>query len=400
MPMAIPNVPFGRAWLSEWSLDPAITYLNHGTVGVAPNRVIAAQRAIQDEIERNPASFMLRRLSAIRVGVDETGPGLLRQAAARAGAFVGASADHLVFVDNATAGANVVMRGVDLREGDEVVVTDLGYGGVLTPAESIARERGARVIRVEMPYPIRGVADPIGAIEQAITSRTRLVFVDHVTAETALVLPLAEIAARCHARGALVLADGAHAPGGIALDIESIGVDFYTANLHKWAWAPRSCGVLWAAPAHQRLLHPPVVSWGLGKGFTTEFDWMGTRDPSPWLAAPAAIEMLEAIGADRIRSHNHALAWDAGALLAKRWGTTIDVPESMIGCMIAVPLPPALGSTATDAARLRDALLFDDRIEVQVHAWHGRLWTRISAQIYNDMTDVERLAGAIDRRLS
>jgi isopenicillin-N epimerase len=222
--------------------------------------------------------------------------------------------------------------------------------------------------------------------------------VDHVTSETALVLPLAAIAERCRAHGALVLADGAHAPGGIALDIESLGVDFYVANLHKWAWAPRSCGILWAAPAHHAWLHPPVISWGLGLGFTTEFDWVGTRDPSPFLAAPDALGLMQEYGVARVLAHNHTLAWQAGRYLSERWGTALDVSEAMVGSMIAVPIPAGFGSAVEDAWRLRDALLFDDRIEAKINAVRGRLWVRVSAQVYNSMDDVVRLADAIDAR--
>jgi isopenicillin-N epimerase len=250
-----------------------------------------------------------------------------------------------------------------------------------------------------MPHPLRDEADAIRVIDDALTTRTRLVIVDHVTSETALVLPLARIAQRCRERGVLVLADGAHAPGAVALDIESLDVDFYAANLHKWAWAPRSCGILWAAPRHHTWLHPPVISWGLYQGFTAEFDWVGTRDPTPALTAPTALALMDEFGADRVRAYNHHLAWTAACWLSHHWDTPFETPEAMIGVMATVPLPESAGSTAEDAARLRDRLLFDDHIEAQIHAGRGRIWVRLSAQIYIEMADVERLARAIDARV-
>jgi isopenicillin-N epimerase len=395
---SLSTAPFGRHLLAEWQLDPEITYLNHGTVGATPRRVLVAQRRIQDEVEWNPSRFLLRELSAIRVGQSSAVPGRLRQAADEIGPFIGAAGKDLGFVDNATAGVNAVLHSLDLRPGDEIVITDLAYGAVLKAAAYTARQKGAEVIRVEIPYPVRSSAEMVAVVDRALTPRTRMAIVDHVTSETALVVPLAAIAERCHARGILVLADGAHAPGSIALDLGALGVDFYAANLHKWAWAPRSCGILWAAPAQQPWLHPPVISWGLDQGFTTEFDCVGTRDPSPWLAAPVALQLMAEYGFDRVRAHNHALAWRAGTFLSERWGTVLDVPEAMVGTMVAVPLPERYGSRLEDAARLRDALLFEDRIEVQVHAWRGRLWVRVSLQIYNDMEDVERLARAVQQR--
>jgi isopenicillin-N epimerase len=392
---------FGRRMLAEWPLDPAITYLNHGTVGVTPRRVMAAQQAIRDEIERRPSQFLLRELTApsTSVGLPRSEPPRLRSAAAAVGAFVGAQADDLVFVDNATSGANAVLRSFRFEPGDELLVTDLGYGGVTNAARVAAREAGASLRTVTMPFPFRGEA-LAEAIVDAAGPRTRLAVVDHITAESALVLPLADIARRLHARGVAVLADGAHAPGSIPLDIGSLGVDWYVGNLHKWGWVPRSSGILWAAPGRQAHLHPPVVSWGLDHGFTTEFDLPGTRDPSPHLAAPAAIALFHEWGLEAVQRYNHDLAWQAARHLAARWDTEFDTPEALIGTMATVTLPARLGSTREEAARLRDALLWEDGIEVPVHAYRDRLRARISAQVYNDLEDVERLAAAVLRRLS
>jgi isopenicillin-N epimerase len=196
-----------------------------------------------------------------------------------------------------------------------------------------------------------------------------------------------------------VLGDGAHAPGVLPLDIPSLGVDWYTGNLHKWAFAPRSSGILWASPARQADLHPTVISWGLDQGFTAEFDWVGTRDPSPYLAAPEGIAFQRDLGVDAARAYQHRLAWGAAELLTARWGTDPAAPESMVGAMATVQMPPRAGSTKEDALRLRNALLFEDRIEVQLHAWRERLWVRVSAQVYNEPADIERLAEAVDRRI-
>lgn len=389
---------FGRHLKSEWLLDPDVVYLNHPTVGATPKRVLAAQRAIQDEIERQPSRFQLRELTSITVGQPGGGTPRLRQAADVVAEFVGARGDDLAFVDNATTGVNAVLRSFPLEAGDEIVVSDLGYGGVNRAAEFAARDRGAILCVVNVPMPFR--ADTIAdAFEAAVGPRTRVAIVDHIAAESAVLLPLAAIAVRLRGRGVAVLGDGAHTPGAIPLDIPSLGVDWYVANLHKSAYVPRSSGILWAAPERQAQLHPPVISWGLDQGFTAEFDLTGTRDPSPHLAAPAAIALMREWGVDAIQRHNHALVWEAARQLARCWRTEFDVPEAMVGTMATVPLPAALGTTRADATRLRDALLFEDGIEVQVHSFRDCLYARIAAQVYNDMSDFERLAGAVVRRV-
>ena len=396
---------FGHPILAHFPLEPGALYLNHGTLGVTPLAVMRARQTILDEIERHPSRFLIREL--MRPGtltladvkrVDAPVP-RLRAAADRVAAFLGASADSLAFVDNASSGINAVLRSIALEPGDEILVSDQAYGGVVRAAIFIAGQRGATVATLSWPFPARDPQSYVDALERAITPRTRLALIDHVTSETALVLPLAELAGVCRARGVPVLVDGAHAPGAIDVDIEAIGVDWYAANLHKWAFAPRGCGVLWAAPERRADLHPAVLSWGLSNhDWLQEFDWTGTRDPSPWLAAPAGLDfMADVLGVAAMREHNHRLAWASAERLSARWGFEWSTPESMIGCMATLPLPARFGpADAVTAQRLRDALLDDNGIEVPVIARGGSLWVRLSLQVYNDDADIERLADAID----
>ena len=395
---------FGRALRELFPLEPRGVYLNHGTVGVTPIAVMRARVAILDEIERHPARFMIRELMQLGTLMPKNGStaapvARLRGAAARVAAFLGAGREGLVFVDNASSGINAVLRSLALGHGDEILVTDRSYGGVVRAATFIAEERGAKVAMAALPFPANDAQALVSAVERAITPRTRLAILDHITSETALVMPLVEMAAVCRGRGVPVLVDGAHAPGAIDVNIESLGVDWYAANLHKWAFAPRGCGVLWAAPARRAGLHPAVISWGVANDdWLQEFDWTGTRDPSPWLAAPAGLDFMhDVLGVAAMREHNHGLAWQSAQRLAARWGRPWTTPEAMVGCMVSVPLPERFGpADAATAQRLRDALLFEHGIEIPVIALAGALWLRLSIQVYNDAGDIERLAEAVD----
>ena len=387
---------FGPAMRSEWLLDPDITYLNHGTVGATPRRVLAHQRAITDEIERQPARFMLRELADERGTM--TNPPRMRVAAAAVAEFVGVAGEDLMFVDNITTGANAILRSFPFNTGDEIAVTNLGYGGVVNAATYVTRTMSGTLRTIELPQPGAARHDYVEAIAAGLGPDTRLLIVDHMTPGTAMIMPLAEIAALCHDRGVLVLADGAHVPGNIAVDIDSFGVDWYVANLHKWAWTPRSAGLLWSAKQHQSYLHPTVISWGLDHGVAAEFDLLGTRDPTHFLTAPFAIELLNEFGgADGVAAiyrHNHELAWWAGQYLADRWGTRFATPEEMIGSMVNVRLPAEFGSTADDAERVR-AALEAEMIEAPIYVAPDGLTTRISAQIYCDRADIERFGDAV-----
>jgi len=390
-------IRFGHACRDRWCLDPNLTYLNHGTVGAVPRAVLDVQRQLRDAIEREPARFLLRDLADIRQRPMRVVPHM-RVAAAAVAAFVGARTDDLVFVDNATTGVNAVLRSLTFAPGDEILLTDHTYGAVARTAAYIARRTGAVVRVAELPgQPYRAEAIAL-AIDAACTSRTRVLIIDHMTSGSALILPVREITQRAKARGIAVLVDGAHAPGAIALDVPSIGADWYTGNLHKWAMSPRSSAFLWAPPERQVDLHPAVISWGFDQGFDAEFDLVGTRDPTPWLAAPAGIAFLESLGLDALRAWNHTLVWDATRKLAERWHVPVPADESMIGPMVTMELPASVKPEVAVVQALRDALLFEDRIEVQMHVFKGKAWFRICGQAYVAASDIERFADAVDRR--
>jgi isopenicillin-N epimerase len=397
----------GRSVRAEWPLDPDVTYLNHGTVGVLPRAVMDVRSSLLEEIERQPARFLLRELTPIGVqgeagsaSPDGRPHRRLRTAANAVGPWLGVTGDDLVFVDNATTGANTVLASWKLAPGDEVLVTSHAYGAIARAAAFHANRARAKVTTVKLPFPVRDDAEILDAIAAAITSRTRLAVLEHVGPETALVMPLAEMARCCRERGVAVLVDGAHAPGAIPVDIASYGVDAYTANLHKWAFAPRGSAILWLAPEHRRHVHPLVMSWGSGLGWHAEFDWPGTRDPTPWLCAPAGLAFIDDVlgGREHLWRYNHDLAWRSAARLTAKWELPWITPRERVGCMVTFPLPPSLGGTTDEMLALKDWLLYERSIEAQPISIGDAPWLRLSVQAYNDDDDVERLADAIDER--
>jgi isopenicillin-N epimerase len=384
------TIQFGHPARSLFPLAEGATYLNHGTVGVAPSAVLAAQRELREEIERHPAKFMFRRLKP-----------LLREAADAVAERLGVVGADLAFVDNATAGINAVLRSFPFRPGEKILVTDQSYGAVVHTANYVARTTGAEVVKLTLPFPVDGEAEVLDAYRQALAGGVRIAIVDHITSETALLLPLEAIAQLCHAAGALVLVDGAHAPGQIQLDLPKTGADWYVGNLHKWMFVPRGCGVLWTSKERQAEVHAPVISWGLDQGMAAEFDWPGTRDWTGALAAPAALRFIdERGGLGPVHDYIQPLARQAASALAARWQGPLHAPASMTAAMALAPLPPVATPDKPTADRLRAALLDRHDIEVPVIARAERLWFRLSTQIYNEMSDVDRLAEATEGLLA
>jgi isopenicillin-N epimerase len=365
----------------EWLLDPAVAFLNHGSFGATPRAVLAEQERWRGLMERHPTHFMSEEL-----------PPALRAAAARLAAFVDARADDLVFVENATAGCNAVLRSLRFAPDDEILVTDHGYPAVRKATEYVAARAGARVVEATVPFPLHDAKQAVAAVSSRLSSRTRLAIFDHITSSTAVVFPVRELTALCRSAGVAVLVDGAHAPGMLSLDVPSIGADWYTGNCHKWLMAPKGSAFLWVTPERQAETHPLVISHGYGQGFTAEFDWVGTRDPSAWLSVPAAIDFHERLGGTKLRERNVGMAQEQATVLAEIWKTERGAPDPLTGSMATVRLPLTEAATAERALELRRKLFDEHRIEAPVTAFADALWVRISAHAYNRPADYARLA--------
>lgn len=381
---------FGKPMLQHWLLETDCIFLNHGSFGATPKVVLAAQTEWRSRMERQPVHFMTKEL-----------PHQLRLAASELGKLIGARGEDLVFVDNATAGINAVVRSLSLDHADQIVTTNHVYGAVHKTLSFVCQTTGAQLVTAPVPFPLHDVSEAIASVASALNPSVKLLVIDHVTSPTALILPVAELIRVAKAQGIPVLIDGAHAPGMLPLNLQELGADWYVGNCHKWLCAPKGCGFLYANPAAQTNLHPVVISHGLGLGYLAEFDWTGTRDFSAWLAVTEAIAFQQQIGIENIQIHNHELATQAAQILATAWQQELPAPLNMLGAMATIPLPYqfAANDLLQAAANLHDILWERYRIEVPIIPFSDRLWIRISAQIYNELQDYKYLAKAISSLL-
>ena len=377
-------IAFGRPMRRRFLLERGTDFLNHGSFGTTPRVVLAAARRWRQRMEANPDRFLRYVL-----------PDALRAAAGSLACFLHAKEQDVAFVENATSGVNAVLRSLEFRPGDEILATTHTYNAVRQTIREVCRRTGAKLVEARIELPLEDVATLVSPIEQKINRRTKLVVLDHISSPTGLVFPVKRLAALARARGAKVLVDGAHAPGQLTLDIPSLGVDWYAGNCHKWLFAPKGCGFLWARRNAQAGIHPPVISHGYGKGFAAEFDWTGTRDFSSWLAVPDALDFFEDLRPARARAYCHRLVSRKAAEISAAWRSGCDGPTQLHGSMMAIRLPEHL--QRRDPVQLMAEWLDRHRVVVPAMSIDGVLWARISAQVYNVAGDYQRLLESIPR---
>lgn len=364
-----------------------IAFLNHGSFGACPIPVFEVYQNWQRELERQPVEFLGRRVK-----------GLLAEARAALGDFVGTDAANVVFLPNITAGANAVVRSLRLEPGDEILATDHEYGAIDRTWRFYSARSGARYINQPIELPVTTTEDFVEQLWAGVTPRTRVIAISHVTSSTALIFPIAEVCRRAREAGILTVIDGAHAPGQIDLQLDELGADFYAANCHKWLCAPKGSGFLYARPERQALLDPLIISWGWeaehpgASRFLDHYEWTGTSDPSAYLSVPAAIAFQREHNWPRVRAACHLLVRDARERVAALTGLTPIAPDSPDWWMQFCTIPLPIG---TDIARLKERLWDDYQVEIPVGQRLGYPTIRVSIQAYNRQQDVDRLVEAL-----
>lgn len=360
-----------------------------------------------DVLEAEPVAFLD---TSIESRLDEA-----RQVVAR---FLHADPDGLVFVPNATNGVSTVLRSARFEAGDELLTTNHEYNATLNALAEVARAAGATVVTVHLPVEITSDDEVIEAVRVAVTPRTRLALISHITSPTATILPIERIVRELDDRGVDSLVDAAHAPGQVPVDVEALGAAYWTGNGHKWLCGPKGSGMLHVRADRRDRIRPLVISHGWNDARSErprlwkEFDWTGTPDPTPYLTLPAAISTMRGLhpqGWPGLMAHNHQLVIDGRTLIADALGVNPQTPATMHGSMATVSLP--IAPTDAAARELKQALIDEDRIEVPITPFPvpaaradpsvspSAVVVRISAQHYNEIDDYARLADALTRRL-
>jgi isopenicillin-N epimerase len=372
---------------TEWLIDPGTAYLNHGGFGALPAAVAKAAELLRREVEANPTDVFMRqwqgRVDAVR---------------SRVAALLHARTDDLVFVPNATTGSATVLASLPLTAGDEIVVTDHRYPAVRSQVDVLADRHGVLVREAHVPVDVATAGEVVDRVLAEVTERTRLVVLDHIASATGFRFPVEQLVAAVHDAGVPVLVDGAHAPGQIDVDLEALGADFWSGNLHKWVCSPRACAALRVAPRWQDVVRPLVASHDYAHGYQPAFDWTGTFDPVPLLAVPAALDFWESLGWEAARAEQRRLVGDGALLVADRLGTRVAAREEFTASMRLVQLPRPID--VADGVTLMHRLTTEHKVTAYVTHHAGTSYVRVCGQLYNTPNDYDRLATALAGELT
>lgn len=377
---------FGHKIKNEWLLNDEVTFLNHGSFGATPLMVLKAKEEIERRLEREPLSFFL-----------EEYPVLLKESLSKLAKFVGADEKNLVLVENATTGVNTILRSLEkeLKPGDGIITPNHVYQGVWNTMKFIAERTGAIANKFEIPFPIINNDKIIDIVSNQINTNTKIIILDHIASPTSLIFPIKELIKICKSRGIITIIDGAHAPGMLELDLESLGADFYTGNCHKWMFTTKGCALLWVSKEMQDKIKPLTISLFHGNGFQEEFAWTGTKNPASWLSLTPAIDFYNWLGFEKVREYNHNLVCDATDLICKELNIMEHSGYDMLGFLSSIELPVKLKLNGNTTMALRNHFMKEYNIELSFHSLGNKIYFRISSQVYNEIGDYQKLIFAI-----
>lgn len=372
---------------SLFLLEPGVIFLNHGSFGATPKSVFEVYQDWQRRLEAQPVRFLGREVQ-----------GYLAEARTVLGDYLNVAGSDLSFVTNATYGVNIVARSLQLGPGDEVLTSDQEYGACNNIWTYLSQTQGFSYHPASVPLAATSET-MLEAFWSAVTPKTKVIYLSHITSPTAQTFPVAEICDRARAIGILTIVDGAHAPGQLELDLQVLGADIYTGNLHKWLCAPKGAGFLYVHPNTQPLIKPLIVGWGLTRGkseslgtsFLDNLGWTGTEDVSRYLAVPAAIEFQRQHDWFNVRRECHMLLASTLARLAAVTGLASAYVDENSYAQLAISALPI----GTNLDTFKTCLYDDYRIEIPLTEHLGRPYLRISVQGYNTQSDLDTLVDAV-----
>ncbi len=373
---------------SLFLLSPDLTYLNHGSFGACPKPIFNEYQKWQMELELSPVQFMT-----------EKAPVLLKHAREKLATYIGCSFNDLVYTTNPSYAINIIAKSINLKAGDEVLTTDLEYGAMDRTWKYYCGKKGAKYIRQKIHLPILSKDQIIEDFFKGYSSKTKVVFISHITSTTALILPVKEICDKAKELGLMTIVDGAHVPGHIPLNINDLNSDIYTGACHKWMLAPKGSSFLYVRKSIQNLFDPLTISWGYesvdpsDSRFIDYHQYQGTRDISAFLTVPKAIDFLDKNKWNEVSRDCKKLILENYERLSVLLNThpICPVNNEFLGQMCSVPI------RSKNDLKLKEQIFNQYKIEIPLMKSDDQLFIRLSIQSYNNQDDIEYLMDVLNK---
>lgn len=372
----------------QFLLRDDITFLNFGSFGACPKQIFKRYQDFQLELEQEPVQF-----------ITVTGIKYLKESREALGKYVNADADDLVFVTNPTFAVNIIAKSFPLKPGDEILSTNFEYGSCDRTWNYYCKKAGAVLKRHSIRFPLKSKEDFIKQFSEGITSKTKLIFISHITSSTGLRFPVEEICVIAKQKGIFIFIDGAHAPGQIPVDLKALDVDMYTGACHKWMMTPKGCSFLYVKKELQHLFDPLIISWGYESLFPSHSQFLdyhqmnGTRDFSAFLTVPHAIKFMEENNWEKVSANSRKLVKENAPELCKILGTTPISPltDDFVLQLFSAPIK------TSQPEKLKQHLYENYKIEIPVMRQNEDVYLRYSINAFNTQADLDKLFSSIKK---
>lgn len=365
-----------------------ITFLNFGSFGACPKPVFQRYQAFQLELEQEPVRF-----------ITVTGPKYLQESRKALGKYINADADDLVYVSNPTYAVNIIAKSFPLNAGDEILTTNIEYGACDRTWNYYCKKAGAVFKRQPIRFPLQSKEDFIQQFFEGLTSKTKLIFISHITSTTGLRFPVEEICAIAKEKEILTFIDGAHAPGQAEVNLQTLGADMYTGACHKWMMTPKGCSFLYVKKELQNLFDPLVISWGYEALFPSQsqfldyHQWQGTRDFSAFLTVPHAIEFMRQNNWDKVSADCRKIVKDNAPELCRLLNATSIAPltDDFILQLYSAEIK------TKEPEKLHDHFFNKYKIQIPVMRQDEKIYLRYSINAMNTQADLDKLFESIKK---
>lgn len=369
-----------------FQLNPDITFLNFGSFGACPKPIFETYQDFQRELEFEPVAFI----------VDKS-PIYLKDSRRALGNYLNCHEDDIVCVTNPSYGVNIVAKNLNLQLDDEILTTDLEYGACDRTWEYFCEQTGAKYIKQKVKLPITSKEEFVEDFAKGITSKTKLIFISHITSSTALRFPVEEICALAKQHGILCFVDGAHGPAQVPIDLKQMDPDFYVGACHKWMMAPKGSSFLYAKREHQHLLDPLIVSWGYKAAlpshsqFLDYHEMQGTRDLSAFCTIPKAIEFMDEHHWENVAANSRKMVQENAMELCEILQTKPLAPltDEFIGQMFSAEIK------SNNPQKLHDELYLKHKIQIPIMPHGDKVYIRYSINAFNTQEDLNHLFAAL-----